>query len=160
MAKREPELRRLDPASFVREFVAQTEPPAPDAAGQEWTLVLFDRGQPEDARLGRALARAAQAHPDRVRVAAVQAQALVDHLRAWQDGRQAVDSLTFTRWPVAGLFHGGRMVTTFHPRLVFFPERLQEQEDASQLEIFIHKMVYYAPEAVKEQKNLELEARV
>lgn len=157
MAKRDPELRRLDPAGFVRDFIQRTE--APDAPDQEWTLVLFDRGQPEDDRLGRALVRAAKAHPDRVRVAAVEAQPLVDHLRAWQENRQAVDSLTFTRWPVAGLFHGGRMVTTFHPRQVFFPERLQEQEDSSQLEIFIEKMVYYTPEAVKEQKNLALEAR-
>ena len=157
MAKRDPELRRLDPAEFIRTFV-ESESAGADA-DSAWTLVLFDRGQPEDRRFARSLARAAAAHPERLHVAAVEAQPLVERLQAWQQGRHAVDSYTFTRWPVAGLFHAGRMVTTFHPRLVFFPERLQEQEDLSQLEIFLEKMVYFDPTGVKEQKNLEVEAR-
>lgn len=157
MAKRDAGLPALSPDEFVHRFGEAGDAAAADDDG--WTLVLFDRGQPEDRRLGRALAGAAQAHADRLRVAAVPAQPLVDRLRAWQEGRHAVDSYTFTRWPVAGLFHRGRMVTTFHPRLVFFPERLQEQEDRVQLEIFLEKMVYFDPAGVKEQKNLELEAR-
>jgi hypothetical protein len=51
------------------------------------------------------------------------------------------------------------LVTTFHPRRVFFPDHLQEREEREQLEIFLAKMVFFDPERVKEQKSLELEAR-
>ncbi len=156
VAKRDPGLERLDAAEFERRFLR--EAPLEGAAEASWTLVLFDRGRPEDRRLGRVLARAAEDHGDRVRVAAVSAQDVLERLRHWQDGRRAVDSFSFTRWPVAGLFRHGHIITTFNPRLVFFPEHLQQEEEHSQLEVFLEKMVYYDPAAVKAQKNIEVEA--
>jgi hypothetical protein len=128
----------------------------PDAA--ETVLVLFDRGTPDDARTARVLAAVAGEHRDRVRAASVPAEPLLPRLQSWQERRRAYDTYDFRRWPAVGVFRGGRLITTFHPRRVFFDDRLQEREEREQLEIFLSKMVYYDPAQVKEQKNLGLQA--
>ena len=128
------------------------------AVPPQTTLVLFDRGTPDDRRLAGVLAAAAADHPDHLRAVAVPAGEVLPRLEAWQQGRRAFDTFDFRRWPSVGVFRLGRLVTTFHPRRVFFIERLQEREEREQIEIFLSKMVYYDPAKVKEQKNIELEA--
>ncbi len=128
------------------------------AAGPETTLVLVDRGAPEDARMARVLASVGADHRDRVRVAAVPADAVLGRLEDWQAHRRVYDTFDFRRWPAVLVVRGGRLVTTFHPRHVFFEQRLQEREEREQMEIFLAKMVYYDPAQVKEQKNLPAEA--
>lgn len=130
------------------------------AASGKTFLVLFDRDTPEDRRLAGILAAIAAERADRLRALAVPAEEVLSRLQAWQQGRRAYDTFDFTRWPAVGVFRRGRLVTTFHPRHVFFIDRLQEREEREQLEIFLAKMVDYDPASVKEQKNLELEAEV
>ena len=122
-------------------------------------LALFDRGLPEDARLARSMAAAAAAHAGRVRVVAVPAEEMREHLQTWEAGRRAFDSFDWQHWPLAGVFRNGRLITSFHPRLLFFNDGLQEREEREQLDIFLEKMVYFDAAKVKEQKNLELESR-
>lgn len=141
-------------ALVVAKPAAADGPPGP----ADTVLLLFDRGGPDDARLARVLAAAAAAHRDRVRAGAVSAEAVRPRLQAWQEKRRAYDTFDFTRWPAVGVFRGGRLITTFHPRRVFFAEALQAREEREQIEIFLAKLVYYDPAAVKEQKSLELEA--
>ncbi len=128
------------------------------AARERAVFVLFDRGTPDDARCGRALAAVAAGHADRVRAVRVAEPEVRARLDAWRASRRAYDTYDFDRWPAVGVFRGGHLVTTFHPRRVFFPEPLQEREEREQLEIFLAKMVYFDPAQVKEQKSLQLEA--
>lgn len=134
--------------------------PAQEGADGPTTFVLADRGTADDARVARVLQEAAGDHSDRVKVAAAPADLLVARLQAWQEHRRAFDTFDFRRWPAVLVFRGGRLVTTFHPRHVFFAEKLQQREEREQLEIFLSKMVYFDPTKVKEQKNLEREAGV
>ena len=135
--------------------------PAEEAAGEPvTTLVLVDRGTDEDRRMAGALQSIEAEHRDRVRAAAVRADLILPRLQAWQEHRRAFDTFDFRRWPAVLLFRGGRLLTSFHPRQVFFEEKLQVREDIEQLNIFLSKMVYFDPAKVKEQKNLELEAEV
>lgn len=160
MPKARSELPRWSAEEFARRVLgseadaAGEAPPAPPVT----TLVLFDRGTPDDQRTAAVLAAAATEHADRLRAAAVPATDALPRLQAWQDARRSVDSFDFRRWPAVGVFRRGRLVTTFHPRQVFFPGRLQEREEREQLEIFLAKMVYYDPAQVKEQKGLDMEA--
>ncbi len=150
-------MRRWSVADLEREALT---PPAEGAQDEGVTiLALFDRGLPEDARLGRSLLAAAEAHAGRVRAVALPADAVRERLQTWDSGRRAFDSFDWRLWPVVGVFRHGRLITSFHPRHLFFDERLQEREDREQLEIFLDKMVFFDASKVKEQKNLELEAR-
>ncbi len=155
MSKKGTELERLTEAEIAKRLL---DPAAQGEGSEISTLLLLDRGQPDDARLARVLAAAAQEHPDRLRAARVDAREILPRLQAWQAARKAVDSFHFGLWPVAALFRGGRLITTFHPRRVFFDDRLQEPEERAQLEVFLGKMVFYDPSQVKEQKNLAVEA--
>lgn len=126
--------------------------PAPEAPG-ETLLVLFDRGSPEDRRLERVLAQGVVVHRGRLRAVQVSVAGLQDQFERWQSQRHAYDTYDFGRWPAVGVFRGGRLITTFHPRSVFRDARLQEREELEQLQIFVSKMVDYDPAQVKEQKN-------
>jgi hypothetical protein len=139
---------------------AEAPEPAQPPAPAETYLILFDRGTEDDRRLARVLAQAAAQHADRVRAYRIPVEALSEHIARWERERRAYDSYTFRFWPVVGVFRRGRFLTTFHPRLVFYDRRLQEREEAEQLEIFLSKLVYYDPAQVKVQKNLELEAGI
>lgn len=152
MAKGTRTLQRWTEPEFVAGALDQ------EASSGQTVLVLFDRGTPEDRRLEGSLAAVAAGHSDRVRAAAVPAEAVLPRLQAWEAGRRAVDTFSFDRWPAVGVFRQGRLITTFHPRRVFFAEPLQAREDGEQLEIFLQKMVYFDPARVKEQKNVEAEA--
>ncbi len=178
---RQATLRRMEPAEFIERVLGTARPsgdgaerdrppeghgqaaPAGDAAAsptppEETLLALFDRGTVEDRRLARVLATSAGRHADRVRAVGVPAAGLQEQVRRWGDARRSFDSFDFQRWPVVGLFRSGQLITTFHPRLVFPDDRLQEREEDEQLEIFLAKMVYYDPSQVKVQKNFELGA--
>lgn len=172
MARRTADLQRLTP----QDVEALVVPPkkrgddgghgegeeAPTAgraeAPAETVFVLFDRGTADDARIARALAAVAERHRGRVGAATAAAEPLLPRLQQWQDARRAYDTFDFRRWPAVGVFRAGRLITTFHPRHVFFADDLQEREEREQLEIFLSKMVYFDPAQVKEQKSLELEA--
>ena len=160
MPKAEQPLAHCDWEDFVGRVLTPpaTAPPGPGEAPPMTLLVLFDRGAPAERRLARVLAAAAAEHADRLQALAVTAADALPRLEQWQQGRRAVDTFDFRRWPAVGVFRRGRLVTTFHPRHVYFIDRLQEREEREQLEIFLAKMVYYDPARVKEQKNLELEA--
>ena len=159
-------LRRVTAAEFVEVALAgdagggaagpAPQPPAGGGRPAETLLVLFQRDTPEDRRCARVLAEVAAAHADRVRALAVPAEDIRAQLDRWQKQRQSYDTYDFRRLPAVGVFRGGHLVTTFCPRLVFYDEHLQEREEREQLEIFLSKMVYFDPAAVKEQKNLEL----
>lgn len=155
-------LQRWSGEEFAARALTRPEPAAegsPVAEGTaRTTLVLFDRGTAEDRRMAGVLTAAAAEHGDRVDAVSVAATEVLPRLQSWQEGRRAVDSFDFQRWPAVGVFRRGRLVTTFHPRRVFFADTLQEREDREQLEIFLGKMVYYDPAKVKEQKNIESEA--
>ena len=177
---RQATLRRMEPAEFIERVLGAARPAgdggerqaAPEGHGQagpagngaiptppeETLLALFDRGTAEDRRLARVLATSAGRHADRLRVVGVPAAGLREQIRHWGEARRSFDSFDFQRWPVVGLFRFGQLITTFHPRLVFPDDRLQEREEAEQLEIFLAKMVYYDPAQVKAQKNFELGA--
>ncbi len=136
--------------------------PAQDDAGADdgvTLLALFDRGLAEDARFGRSLASVAKAHAGRVRAVVVPADDVRGRMETWEAGRRAFDSFDWQHWPLAGVFRHGRLITSFHPRHLFFQEQLQEREEREQLEIFLDKMAFFDADRVKEQKNLELEAR-
>lgn len=133
-------------------------PPTGEGEAGPTLLVLLDHGTAADQLLAGVLAQAAAAHSDRVQAAAVAADQLQAELQAWQEKRGALNTYDFAQVPLAAVFRRGRLVTTFHPRQVFFNERLQRREAQEQLEIFLAKMVYYDPARVKLQKNLEQEA--
>jgi hypothetical protein len=163
--------RRLGlPEWTAAEFEALLAPPeggAPEepdakaraAAEAPVALVLFDRGTEDDVRLAGAVADVAAAHAGRLRAGRVAAATVQERLAKWQAARRAYDTFDFQRWPAVGVLREGRLVTTFHPRRVFFPDPLQEREEREQLEIFLAKMVFFDPARVKEQKSLQMEAR-
>jgi len=158
MARSTAKLQRWGAERLEALGAPQAGPVVSGAPPEPTVLLLLDRGTADDRRLERVLAATAALHPDRLQVAAAPADAVAARLRALQDGRRAFDSFDFDRWPAVAVLRGGRLVTTFHPRRVFFPEALQEREEREQVEIFLSKMVYYDPAKVKEQKSLELEA--
>jgi|GEM_PF-5035557 len=162
MSRGMPALERWSGEEFTARALTPPEPPGEGAAAvsapPQTTLVLFDRGTDEDRRMAAVLTAAAADHADRLRVASVSASDVLPRLESWQEARRALDSFDFRRWPAVGVFRRGRLVTTFHPRRVFFAEPLQQREEREQVETFLAKMVYYDPAKVKEQKNIELEA--
>ncbi len=126
------------------------------AAAEQSIFVLFTVG-PED-ELEQALAPVVERHRGRVRLYKASAEEFRERIARWQAARRAYDSYSFDRLPTIGLFRGGKLLTTFRPRQVFYIDKLQRREAAEQFEIFLQKMVYFDPDTVKEQKNLPLEA--
>lgn len=127
------------------------------APADQSIFVLFTAAPGED-EFEQALAPVVERHRDRVRLYKARAEEFRERIASWQSARRAYDTYCFDRLPTLGLFRGGKLLTTFTPRLVFYIDKLQRREAAEQFEIFLQKMVYFDPDSVKVQKNLPLEA--
>jgi hypothetical protein len=137
-----PELHRADFERVLQEAPERT------------TFILFDGGSAEERLAARALADAQSAHAAKLRAFRAPAGEFADYVEAQTRARRAFDTYDFQRRPCLGVYRGGRLLTTFSPRRVFFDPRLQLREARTQLEICIEKFCYYDPQLVREQTNI------
>lgn len=149
-----PARKEILPRLSASDFAEAVE----QAKSEQAVFLLLLGGSHVDSLVERGIARVVDQHRDKVRVYAAPAGEFTDRIEAWHNGRRTYDTFSFDRLPVMAFFRGGKLLTTFRPREVFFIEKLQEREVAEQFELFLDKMVFFDPEQVKEQKNLELEA--
>ncbi len=143
-----PDLKPLSRAAFTQNVLA--------GADGISHLVLFVSGDPHDAATEQALAEAQHEHPDRVRAFKATYADFADEFARLEAERKDIDTYNFKRAPVVGLYRGGRLITTFNPRRVFYIEKQQAREVRSQLAIFLRKLVYFDPSKVRDQVNLEV----
>jgi hypothetical protein len=143
-----PDLKPLSRAAFTQNVLGGDD-------GVSY-LVLFTSGDPFDAATEQALAEAQHEHHDRVRAFKATYAEFADEFARLDAERRDIDTFNFRRAPVVGLYRGGRLITTFNPRRVFYIEKQQAREIRSQLAIFVRKLVYFDPAKVRDQVNLEV----
>ncbi|HVB11427.1 MAG TPA: hypothetical protein VNM16_13815 [Bacillota bacterium] len=143
-----PDLRPLTPATFTRDVLGGDD-------GVSY-FVLFTSDDPMDGTTEGALAEAQHEHGDKVRAFKAPYAEFAAEFARLVAGRKDIDTFNFQRAPVVGLYRHGQLVTTFNPRRVFYIDKQQAREVRSQLEIFLHKMVFFDPTKVREQVNLEV----
>jgi hypothetical protein len=143
-----PDLKPISRAGFVRDVLGGED-------GVSY-LVLFASGDAFDRATEQALAEAQHEHAGRLRAFRAAYADFADEFARLEAERKDIDTFNFMRAPVVGLYRGGRLITTFNPRRVFFIEKQQAREIRSQLHIFLSKMVFFDPAKVREQVNLEV----